>query len=289
MTPTAQLADYVLPAASCFEKPFLVGGDYWSAVIGGEAALTPQYERKTEYFFWRELGMRLGQKEYWPWENLEEAYDHILSPLNISFKDFIARGGFVSAPHEFKKYERTGFGTSTGKFELFSPFLEDLGCDSLPVYYEPPQSEISLHGNSEYPMKLITGGRIRPYHHSGSRQIESVRKRAPDPLAEINPKTAAELEIADGEWLWIETCKGRSKHKCKHFSWIDTDVIHVEHGWWYPEEPGEEPSLHGLWCSNINVVLDDNGQFLDPVRGLGRLKEEYHVKYIGFINNDRRI
>jgi len=31
-----------------------------------------------------------------------------------------------------------------------------------------------------------------------------------------------------------------------------------EFNWWYPEEPGEEPFLHGLYKSNVNVMLDDD-------------------------------
>ena len=29
-------------------------------------------------------------------------------------------------------------------------------------------------------------------------------------------------------------------------------VISAEHGWWFPERDPEEPSLFGLWESNIN-------------------------------------
>ena len=35
---------------------------------------------------------------------------------------------------------------------------------------------------------------------------------------------------------------------------IDPRVVHVEHGWWFPELPGEDPSLHGVFESNANVI-----------------------------------
>lgn len=269
MTPTCQLADYILPAASCFEKPVLIGGDYDPVLVGGEAALSPQHERKTEYFFWRELGIRLGQEKYWPWKTQEEAYDHILAPLDVTFGQFIEQKAGRDIPrHEYKHYEKVGFGTQTGKFELYSTVLEELGCDPLPSYRKPPHIQLtSTKQTKQYPLTLISGGRTLPYHHSGSRQIESVRRKAPDPLAQLNPAKAAELGIADGDWLWIETPFGKSEHKCKHFSGIYADVVHAEHGWWYPEDPGEHPSLHGLWRSNINVVLDDGPDFCDAVSG----------------------
>jgi len=44
-------------------------------------------------------------------------------------------------------------------------------------------------------------------------------------------------------------------------------VIHSEHGWWFPELLGEEPWLHGVWESNINVVTDDEPENCSQVDG----------------------
>jgi hypothetical protein len=32
-------------------------------------------------------------------------------------------------------------------------------------------------------------------------------------------------------------------------------VVHTRHGWWYPEQDGEEPNLFGVWKSNINNLI----------------------------------
>ena len=66
-------------AACCFEKPWIYGVEIFPFLHGGEAAIEPLYERKPEYYLWRELGIRLGQEEYWPWKDLDEAYDWIKS------------------------------------------------------------------------------------------------------------------------------------------------------------------------------------------------------------------
>ncbi|MEW5910171.1 MAG: molybdopterin-dependent oxidoreductase, partial [Thermodesulfobacteriota bacterium] len=67
MTPSAQLADYVLPSALWLERSFLWNYHNTTPVIrGGEAALPPsmpgQYDRRNDYDFWRGLGIRLGQE-----------------------------------------------------------------------------------------------------------------------------------------------------------------------------------------------------------------------------------
>jgi thiosulfate reductase/polysulfide reductase chain A len=272
MTPTCQLADYVLPAASWLEKPVLMGGDYSHYVQGGAAILAPLYERKPEYNIWRELGLRLGQQEYWPWQTLEEAFSYRLAPLGLTFEQFLAKGAIDGAAHRHKKYETMGFGTPTGKFELYSTVLEEMGFEPLPRYEESLDPLQSPELAKDFPMILITGGRVRGLYQSQYRQIKSIRQKHPDPIAQLNPAQAAELGIADGDWLWIETPISRSKFKCQYFEGIDRRVVHAEHGWWFPEEPGEEPSLHGLWRSNINAVLDDAPELCDALSGAWVLK-----------------
>ncbi len=265
MTPSCLMADYVLPAACYLEKPFMMGGDYYSSVSAGEAAIQPMYERKREFDIWRELALRLGQKEYWPWESLEKAYDWRLQPLGINFEEMVKRGG-DNAPIEYKKYENNGFGTPSGKVELTPSLLEKLGYDPLPSYMEWSQGWESPVAK-EYPLIMITGARNRHYYHSQSRQIKSVRSKSPDPLVQINTNKAQELGISDGDWIWIESPKGRVKFKCQCTSAILPDVVSAEHGWWFPEDPAEEPSLYGVWKSNINVLLDDSPEWCDPISG----------------------
>ena len=281
MTPGAELADYVLPAASWLERPNVFGGqDTISSLEAGETAFPPvkegEYERHTDYDLWRGLGMRLGQAEFWPWQTLEAAYDYRLAPLGYTLKQFLAqKGGFDSVPAEYNKYEKIGFGTPTGKVELYSTILEKLGKDPLPHYEEPAESPLSTPELSRrFPYILTTGGRFLPAYHSEHRQVESLRRQHPNPIAQINPETARTHGIAEGDWVWIETPRGKIKQRCQIYSGIHPGVVHAEHGWWFPEEPGEEPWLRGLWQSNINVLTEDDPDHCNkasggwPLRGL---------------------
>ena len=263
LTPTAELADYVLPVASWLERPDFMG-DY-----GGEQALPAsipgEYDHKNDYEIFRELGIRLGQD--WPWKSLHEVFDYMLEPLGVTFKQFL-QGKQSRHTIEYKNYEKKGFATTTGKAELFSTILEKLGYDPLPKYVEPPETPLSRPDLvKEYPLILITGGRFKPMFHSEWRQIDSIRRRHPDPLVQVHPETAKSLGIADGDWVWIESPRGRIRMKCQHFNGIDRRVVHCQHGWWYPELPGEEPWLHGVWESNVNVLTDDEPDHCNPIHG----------------------
>jgi anaerobic selenocysteine-containing dehydrogenase len=274
MTPSAELADYVLPVASWLERPFLYtmsGAD--NIIVAGEQALPAtmpgEYDRKSDYDILRELGIRLGQAEYWPWQSLEDLYDYQLQPIGLTFKEFIATtGGLHIPPPEFKKYEKLGFATTTGKAELCSTIFEKLGYDPLPRYEESHENPVTRPDLAkEYPLMLITGGRTLPYFHSEHRQVDSVRRKHPYPLVQINPETAKELHVGTGDWCWIETPRGRIRMKCQLFDGIDPRVVHCEHGWWYPELPGEEPWLHGVWESNVNVLTDDDPDVCNELDG----------------------
>src|SRR4030043_1371506 len=247
------------------------GGNMSPLLEAGAKVVEPLYERKDEYYFYRELGLRLGQEKYWPWKTLEEAYEYRLKPMGLTFNQAVERRTF-SSPIEFKKYEKRGFGTPTGKIELYCTTLEELGLDPLPSYEEWSLGPASTKAK-ESPLILITGVRNRIYYQAQNRQLPSMRRRYPDPIAQLNPAKAQELGIQDGDWIWIETSLGRVKFKCRHFDGMLPNVVNAEFGWWFPEDPAEEPSLHGVWKSNINSIIDDDPQFYsDPLTGAWMLR-----------------
>ena len=73
--------------------------------------------------------------------------------------------------------------------------------------------------------------------------------------------------ITDGDWVNIETPIGNIKQRAILDTGMHPRVVHAEHGWWFPEDPAPEPSLHGVWKSNINAVLDDNPDKCDLACG----------------------
>jgi anaerobic selenocysteine-containing dehydrogenase len=259
MTPTAELADYVLPAASTLERSDIATTG--PRVLACPKAMEPLYERRNDYGFWRELGLRLDQKEYWPWKTAEEMCDYRLKPLGVTFEQLVEKYE-VFAPHEDKKYEKYGFGTPSGKVELYSSIFEELGYEPLPNYIEPYETPISAPNIAkDYPLILNTGGRFLPMYHSELRQIRSAREMIPDPTIDIHPETAEELSIANGDWVWVETQRGKIKQKARLTREVHGRMVHIQHGWWFPETPGEDPRLHGLWESNANVLCTDDPEY----------------------------
>ena len=278
MTPTAELADYVLPTTCWIERPLLIlphgDQDFMTTGVAALPAVMPgEYEYKNEYDIWRELSIRLGLGEHWPRKTLEEEYDYRMKGLGCTHKEFVEKEQWYLPPPKWKKYQETGFGTPTGKVELYSTTLEMLHRSPLPRFREPHETPMSSPELAkEYPLMLISGGRIRQFYHSEWRQVEPVRKQHPEPIMQINPETARQLGISQGDWVWIENIRGRIRQKAELFDGIHPRVVHAEHDWWFPELPGEEPSLHGVWESNVNVLTQDDPEICGKIIGGWGLK-----------------
>jgi anaerobic selenocysteine-containing dehydrogenase len=121
---------------------------------------------------------------------------------------------------------------------------------------------------ADYPLILIDGGRFLPQFQSEHRQLGmGLREQHPDPLLQIHPDTARSLGIQEGDWSIIETRRGAIQMKATFTTGIDPRVVHAEHLWWFPEQPGPEPSLYGLWQSNVNVLTTDDPDMCDQLTG----------------------
>jgi anaerobic selenocysteine-containing dehydrogenase/NAD-dependent dihydropyrimidine dehydrogenase PreA subunit len=276
MTPTAELADIFLPAAFWPELDEV----FCLPEFSEQVALCMQKvvqvgECKSDEEVFLELSRRMGLD--YGVESLEEVFDRQLEEMGrrrpeyagIRFREF-KKINYIEPRREYYNYKkRGGFPTPTGKFELFSRAIKNINGEPLPFWQEPPESPVSRPDIAEnYPLILTTGGRKQPYFISNNRQIISLRKQAPFPLVSINPNTAAQYGIEEGDWVYIETKRGKITQKAKLMDEIDPRVINCELGWWYPEAGAP---LYGWNESNVNMLTVSDGP-CDPFFGSYQLR-----------------
>jgi len=269
MTPTAELADIVLPAALWPEIDQLAGLPTVAAnvVLANQRAVRIGECKSDEEIFVelaRRMNLPVGT------ESVEDVLNGQLARggLNITFEQLKEKGSVI-VPLKYRKYEDGGFRTPTRKIELYSTRFEELGYAPLPYYEEPPESPVSQPDIFEdYPLILTTGARIPCFFNSEHRQIENLRKARRDPMTEIHPETAARYGIKKGDWMWIETKRGRIRQRAKVTTGIDPRVIAAEHGWWFPEDAAPE---YGVWKSNVNLLTDNQPPY-DRAMGTYQLR-----------------
>jgi len=258
MTPTAELADYVLPAAAWPEVNDLVAIPYMAEMSAmAQRAVSATPEARQDEWIMDEMARRLdlpGSDK-----NYLYLFDEQLSDLEYTFEG-LAELGPIHFPKTYYSYRAKGFRTPSRKVELKCKALERLGYDALPTFLEPPNVQ---QVNDEYPLVLISGSRRLEYFHSEGRGLRSLRKRRPDPIAEMHTDTAAAYGIRDGDWVEIRTPRGRIRQKAHVSDGIHPRVVNADHGWWFPEEPGPD---HGVWKSNANVLTSQEPPY-DPAFG----------------------
>jgi anaerobic selenocysteine-containing dehydrogenase len=268
MTPTAELADIVLPAASWPELDQLAG----LPTVAANVVLAQQKAvRIGECMADEEIFIALARRMNLALctESVDEVLEsQLASGCGVRLSE-LREKGFHKVPFRYRKYEDRGFATPTGKLELYATRLEAMGYDPLPDYREPPESPVATpEVAKDFPLVLTTGARIPFFFNSEHRQLKALRKAHPDPIVEIHPDTARPFGIEGGDWVWIETLRGRIRQRARVTDEIDPRVVHVEHGWWFPEEPGPE---HGVWTSNANVLTSNEPPY-DPAMGTYQLR-----------------
>lgn len=271
MTPTAELADIVLPAAFYTEIDTLAAAYLYPAnyVTASRKVVEPLGECKDDREVAIEIAKRMGV-DVNPWGSVKDFLDWRLKYLGVTFDELCDRqGSRMTFPREFRRYETSipAFDTASGKVELYSTVLEAMGLDPLPVYQEPPESPVSTPELFEqYPLVYVHY-RLPSYMHSEGRQIDRQRRLAPYPCLELNPRKASKLGIKDGDLVYLETPSSHGEWRLRYIarlvSEMHPDVIAGPHGWWFPEKPGPE---HGCFDSNINAVLTLDPPY-DPVVG----------------------
>jgi anaerobic selenocysteine-containing dehydrogenase len=261
MTETAEMADIVLPACTFLEKMGLgmvyginAGLPY---VLLRKQVIEPPGEAWADWKFWTELARRMGLGEYFPWNTDEEVVAHLLEPSGVTLKQLKENPcGVYYDTKNYNARETFGFRTPSGKIEIYSRALEEAGFDPLPTHREPSQSPVRTPELAkEYPLILITGARMREYTHSQLRNMTQMRRRAPEPLAEVHPSTARKYDIINGEMIWVETRKGSIKMKAKVTEDIAPLVVSIPHGWAQ---------------ANANVLTDIENR--DPISGYPEFK-----------------
>jgi anaerobic selenocysteine-containing dehydrogenase len=245
MTPTAAMADIVLPAATAFEFDDIghygLGHGY---LLARPKVVDPPEECWPDLKILNELGKTLTPGEHWheDWTALLEA---VLKPSGLSYSRF-AELGYLQGPARFQKYLSKGFNTPTRKAELYLSQAEKFGLSPLPQFTGFPDEE-----DPNYPL-VLTSCKSRFYLHSSYRWVESLRKHRPHPKTEVHPETAARHGISDGNEVVIETRSGSITQVAHVTDRIHPRVVNAAYGWWFPE--AGVGSLYDWQKSNFNVL-----------------------------------
>jgi anaerobic selenocysteine-containing dehydrogenase len=150
MTPTATLADIVLPVSSAWEHENLKIGFEVNAAAESLVQLRPRVtaprgEARSDTAVVFALAKQLGLGAHFWDGDVEAAWKYQLGPSGLTLDDLrhSPRGIEVPLETRYRKYATdtdggiTGFPTPSGKIEIYSQVLLEHGYQPLPEYVEP--------------------------------------------------------------------------------------------------------------------------------------------------------
>jgi anaerobic selenocysteine-containing dehydrogenase len=280
MSPTAELADVVLPVASAFEREalkvgFEVSPDAQSLVQLRQRVVEPRGEARSDTEIIFDLASRLGLGAHFWDGDIEAAYRYQLGPSGVSLEALREQPGGVRVALQtrYRKFAEQedgvprGFNTPTRKVELYSETMLEHNYPPLPEYEEPLMSPSSRPDLArQYPL-ILTCAKHTLFCESQHRALPSLRRRAMDPEVELHPTAAAERGIGSGDWVYIETPEGSVRARARMNDTLETNVVCGQHGWWQacPDlgKPGYDPL--GPDGANLNLIIGNEA--IDPVSG----------------------
>lgn len=281
MTPTAALADIVLPVASCFEREALkIGFEISEAAQSHlqlrQAVVAPPGQARSDTDFIFDLAVHLGLGEHFWNGDVDAAYRHQLGPSGIALDQLRAQPAGLRKPLTTRhakhaasddKGNPRGFATPSRKVEFWSETFLDHGYPALPDFVEPPIGPFGRPGlAASFPL-ILTCAKPSLFCQSQHRALPSLRKRALHPEIELNPATAAARGIKNGDWVEVRTATGGMRARARFSEKLDPRVVVGEHGWWQGcDELGVgDADLFSPNGTNFNLMVD--AAVRDPVSG----------------------
>jgi anaerobic selenocysteine-containing dehydrogenase len=280
LTPTAQLADYVLPAATFLEALSLVTG--WELPIPAQThlqyrppAVSARGEARSDTQIIFDLAVRLGFGDQFWQGDLAAAFRHELEPSGITLAELHQQPlGIQSKPgtappsgHSYARNAKRGFNTPTRKVELYATPFAAHGQNPLPAFEAPHWSaERQPDVAAAYPF-VLTNAKVTQFCHGQHRALPSLRRARPHPEVELHPETAAQAGVAKGAWVAVETPEGAIRARVRLNAAIKPGVVVGQHGWWQECPELGLPGYSPYTADGANVNLLISNRWRDPISG----------------------
>lgn len=206
MTPTARLADVVLPAAAWAEKD----GSYTSMerrVQWIDKAVPTPGEAKEGMWIVCQIARRLGLDfGYASASEVLEEINRLVPQYGGMTKERISKVGGLRWPCPDEKHP----GTDILHTQRFS--TPDGRARIAAVLNRPSAEAVS----PEFPI-LLTTGRIVGQYNGGSMTLRcpSLKEQDPELYVEMNPEDASRLGIEDEEMVVVSTCRGEAEARAR--------------------------------------------------------------------------
>ncbi|MDP2647099.1 MAG: molybdopterin-dependent oxidoreductase [Desulfobacterales bacterium] len=257
-TATTELADLVLPAAADLE---MVDYRAFSSTKGGflalrEKVVEPPGSARPVFEVEYGLAKKMGIEQNYPFRNAEEWLNFVLKPAKVSLDDLRREHVIYGSPAVvYKKYEREGFKTPSGKVECYSERFEKAGRQALPVFEYPKESPTARPDLAKKYTLCATTRRPAEFVHTKLVNLPTAGRIYPDPIVKLNASDASKRDVKQDDMVEVESRTGKIRLKANISEEVTPGLVTIDFGWGNPTDKK----------ASINSLSPDD--VWDPVSG----------------------
>jgi len=224
-------------------------------------AVKPKYESKPSWWISKKIGERIGLHDYFDYNDYSEVIDWQLKKMGTSLDEMkkigVKKFPRKSGPMYLKDGQNYQFPTASGKIELYSNELKNLGFDPMPVYTkhpEPPQGFYRLN-YGRAPMHTFS-------RTSNNPNLFDLKKEND---LWVNPKVARILGLKTGQYVWLrnqDKVRSTFSIKVRVTERIRWDSVYMVHGFGH-----DNKKLSRTFGKGINDTQMVTKVAVDPIMG----------------------
>lgn len=272
--PSAACADILLPVCSAWERGGLYPGFQISQAADSlvqlrQPVVAPRGEARSDQAIVFDLACRLGLGAQFFGGDPRAALAAQLAPTGLTPEQLREHPEGVRLPlrTRYRKYRERGFATPSGRLEIYSSRMFEAGYAPVPGF----EADKRPATDGEFPL-LLTCAKWVQYCHSQHHNLPALRRRLPEPLAELHPETAAARGIRAGDWIAIRTSTGRMRARAMLNRDLDRGVVCAQYGWWEPCAALDLPGYPVGGEDNASYNACIGAEVFDPISSSSSLR-----------------
>jgi thiosulfate reductase/polysulfide reductase chain A len=253
-------ADVVLPETTYLERYDDLNVEFFREpfIALRQPAVPAPHDQKPNWWIARELAIKLGLGDFYPWTDIEEYLDHRLKAAGQSLAVLKERG-LVRGPQPPLYFEdgiAPEFATPSGKVEFYSTQLQQAGFDPVPRYERP-------EGGPPGSFRLLYGR--APVHTFSRTQTNPILR---DAMGEnevwINASVGARMGLRSGDYVTLRNQDGVSSNRVKArvTEAIRPECVYMVHGFGHTAKGLR--SAYGRGASDAGLITR---YVTDPLMG----------------------
>ena len=256
-------ADVVLPECTYFERYDAIRSspNREPSIAVRIPAVKPKYDSKPGWWVAKQIGERLGLGEYFNYNDYEEVIEWQLKQMGTSLEE-MAKIGVKNYPRKsgplfLNEDEKYIFPTASGKIELYSEELKNLGFDPLPKYNKHPEPEQGYY--------RLNYGRAPMHTFSRTSNNPNLNDLQSENSLWVNPKVARIIGLKTGQEVWLENqdkVTSTFSIKVRVTERIRWDSVYMVHGFGH-----DNKKLSRAYGKGINDTQLISKVAVDPLMG----------------------